>query len=131
VQEGRGREAIATLRPLAQKAETLGLKHMAVQCSLLMAEAMVQMKDYAHAKPELEQILLRSDKLGLQPLSARTHFLLATIARASGKSADAQDHYRQVLRLLEPMSKQKGAEKVLQRSDLSAMYPEASKAAGK
>jgi eukaryotic-like serine/threonine-protein kinase len=131
VQEGRGREAIATLRPLSEKAETLGLKYMAVQCSLLMAEAMVQMKDYAHAKPELEQILLRSDKLGLQPFSAKAHFLLATIARASGKSPEAQDHYRQVLRLLEPMSKQKGAEKVLERSDLSAIYTESSKAAGK
>ena len=131
VQEGRGREAITTLRPLSEKAETLGLKYMAVQCSLLMAEAMVQMKDYAHAKPELEQILLRSDKLGLQPLSGKAHFLLATIARASGKSADAQDQYRQVVRLLEPMSKQKGAEKVLQRSDLSAIYTESSKNAGK
>jgi len=131
IQEGRGREAIATLRPLSEKAETLGLKYMAVQCSLLMAEAMVQMKDYAHAKPALEQILLRSDKLGLQPLSAKAHFLLATIARASGKSADAQDQYGQVVRLLEPMSKQKGAEKVLQRSDLSAMYTESSKNARK
>ena len=92
---------------------------------------MVQMKDYAHAKPALEQILLRSDKLGLQPLSAKAHFLLATIARASGKSADAQDQYGQVVRLLEPMSKQKGAEKVLQRSDLSAMYTESSKNARK
>ena len=59
------------------------------------------------------------------------NFLLATIARASGKSADAQDQYRQVVRLLEPMSKQKGAEKVLQRSDLSAIYTESSKNAGK
>ncbi len=129
VQERRSREAIATLKPLAQKAETLGLKYVAVQCSLLMAEAMVQVKDYAHAKPELEQILLRSDKLGLQPLSAKAHFLLATIARASGNSADAKDHAQQVVRLLEPMSKQKGAEKVLQRSDLSAMYTEATRLA--
>ena len=121
----------ATLKPLAQKAETLGLKYVAVQCSLLMAEAMVQVKDYAHAKPELEQILLRSDKLGLQPLSAKAHFLLATIARASGNSADAKDHAQQVVRLLEPMSKQKGAEKVLQRSDLSAMYTEATRVASK
>jgi len=90
---------------------------------------MVQIKDYAHAKPELEQILLRSDKLGLQPLSARAHFLLATISRASGNSSDAQGHYRQVVRLLEPMSTQ--AEKVLQRSDLSTMYTEAKRAASK
>jgi tetratricopeptide (TPR) repeat protein len=131
VQEGRSREAIASLRLLAQKAEALGLKYVAVQCSLLMAEAMVQVKDYGHAKPELEQTLLRSDKLGLQPLSAKADFLLATISRASGNSADAQDHYRQVVRLLEAMSTQKGAEKVLQRSDWSAMYAEAKRGAGK
>jgi tetratricopeptide (TPR) repeat protein len=131
VQEGRGREAIATLKPLAQKAEASGLKYEAVQCSLLLAEAMVQIKDYAHAKPELEQILLRSDKLGLQPLSAKAHSLLSTIAQASGNLADAKDHAHQVARLLEPMSKQKGAEKVLQRSDLSAMYMEANRAAAK
>jgi eukaryotic-like serine/threonine-protein kinase len=131
VQDGRSREAIATLRPLAQKAEGLGLKYVAVQCWLLMAEAMVQVKDYGHAKPELEQTLLRSDKLGLQPLSAKAHFLLATISRASENSADAQDHYRQVVRLLEPMSTQKGAEKILQRSDWSDMYAEAKRGARK
>ena len=131
VQEGHGREAITTLRPLAQKAETLGLKYMAVQCWLLMAEAMVQMKDDAHTKPELEQILLRSDKLGLQPLSAKAHFLLAKVARASGNSSEAQNHYAQVVHLLEPMSKQKGAEKVLHRADLSAMYTEANQLSAK
>ncbi|HST11540.1 MAG TPA: tetratricopeptide repeat protein [Terriglobales bacterium] len=131
VQEGRSREAIASLKPLAEKAEASGLKYVAVQCSLLMAEAMVQSKDYAHAKPALEQVLLRSDKLGLQPLSAKAHFLLATIARASGNTANAHDHAQQVVRLLEPMAKQKGAERVLQRSDLSSMYTQANRMAAK
>lgn len=127
VQEGRGKEAIASLQPLAQKAENLGLKYMAVQCSLLMSEAMIQVKDYAHAKAELERLLLRSDKLGLQPLSARAHYLLGTIARVSGNGADAQDQYRQALRLLDAISKEKGADKVLQRFDLSAIYNESNR----
>ncbi len=124
VQEGRGREAIASLRTLAQKAETLGLKYIAAQCTLSMAEAMIQVKDYAHAKPELERVLLRSEKIGLQLQSAKAHHLLATVLRSSGNSAEAQDHYRQVLRLLDGISKEKGAEKVLQRSDLSTIYNE-------
>jgi tetratricopeptide (TPR) repeat protein/predicted Ser/Thr protein kinase len=124
VEEGRSKQALASLGPLCQKAETLGLKYMAVQCSLRMSEAMVQGKDYAHAKLQLEQALLRSDKLGLQPLSARAHYLLGTVLRASGKSAEAKDHYRQAVRLLDSISKEKGAEKVLQRPDLSVIYNE-------
>jgi len=87
-----------------------------------MAEAMVQVKDYAHAKTSLEGILLQSDRLGLQPLSAKAHYLLAAIARASGNSTEAHDQYRQAVGLLDTISKEKGAEKVLQRFDLKTMY---------
>jgi len=125
--EGHARDAISNLQALAQKAEGVGLKYIAAQCSLLEADAMVQVKDYAHAKPLLERVLLLSDKLGLQIVSAKAHFLLASAAQSSGNSSDAQDHYRQVVRLLEPMDKQKGAEKVLQRADLSTIYTEANR----
>jgi eukaryotic-like serine/threonine-protein kinase len=127
VQEGRSKEAIASLRSICQKAEALGLKYMAVQCSLSLSEAMIQVKDYAHAKPELERILLTSDKLGLRSLSAKAHYLLATTLRLSGNNAEAQDQYRQALHLLDAISKEKGAEKVLQRSDLSTIYNESTR----
>jgi eukaryotic-like serine/threonine-protein kinase len=127
VQEGRSKEAIASLRPLAQKAEDLGLKDVAVQCSLSMAEAMIQVRDYIHAKPELERVLLRSDKMGLQPMSAKAHYLLGTVLRISGHKADAQDQYSQALRLFDAISKEKGAEKVLQRSDLKTIYSESTR----
>jgi eukaryotic-like serine/threonine-protein kinase len=127
VQEGRSKEAIASLKPLCQKAEALGLKYIAVQCSLSMSEAMIQVKDYVRAKPELERLLLTSDKLGLQPLSAKVHYSLATILRVSGNNGEAQDQYRQALRLLDAISKEKGAEKVLQRSDLSTVYNESTR----
>jgi tetratricopeptide (TPR) repeat protein len=124
VEEGRGREAIASMRPLAQKAENLGLKYIAVQYAVSIAEAMIQGKDYAHAKPELERALLQSDKLGLQPYSAKAHYLLATVFRVSGNKPEAQDQYRQALGLLDAIAKEKGAEKVLQRADLSLIYNE-------
>jgi len=66
--------------------------------------------------------LLLSDKLGMQPLSARAHYLLATIARDSGASSEAQDNYREALRLLDAMKKDPGAEKLLQRADFKAIY---------
>ena len=78
---------------------------------------------------ELERALLRSDKLGQQALSARAHYLLATIARDSGNSADAKDNYQWVVRTLDTMKKEAGAEKLLQRPDLKAMYEESGRGA--
>jgi Tfp pilus assembly protein PilF len=94
-----------------------------------MAEAMMQNHDSAHARPELERALLRSDKLGQQALSARAHYLLATIARESGNSADAKDNYQWVVRTLDTMKKEAGAERLLQRSDLKLMYDESARGA--
>jgi len=125
--EGRGKEAIPALKSLAAKAESMGLKYLAAECSLALAEAMTQARDYANAKSELERVLLRADKLGLQPISAKAHFLLGRIARATGKSADAENQYRQAAQQLETISKEKGAEKFLQRPDISAMYNESTK----
>jgi tetratricopeptide (TPR) repeat protein len=122
VQEKKTQEAIASLKPLIQQADDLGLKHISVECSLSMAEAMMQGRDNEKARQELQRALLRADKLGLQPLSARAHYLLGTIAQSSGNSNEAQDNFRETLRLLDTMKKDPGAEKILQRADLKAIY---------
>jgi serine/threonine protein kinase/tetratricopeptide (TPR) repeat protein len=127
VQEGRGKTAINSLRPLIQQADGLGLKFMSVESSIFLADAMIQARDAAGARQELERALLRSDKLGLKPLSARAHFLLATIARESGNNSEAQGGYRGVVQLLDDMRKEPGADKILQRVDFKAMYDEASR----
>ena len=127
VQEKRTQEAISSLRRLIQQADDLGLKYTSVECSIFMAEAMMQSHDYAHARQELERALLLSDKLGMQPLSARAHYLLATIERDSGNASDAQDNYREALRLLDAMKKDPGAEKLLQRADFKAIYDESTR----
>ncbi len=122
VQEKKTQDAISSLKPLIQQAEDLGLKHISVECSLSMAEAMMQGRDNEKARQELQRALLRADKLGLQPLSARAHYLLGTIAQSSGNSNEAQDNFRETLRLLDTMKKDPGAEKILQRADLKAIY---------
>ena len=48
VQEKRTQEAISSLRQLVQQANDLGLKYTSVECSIFMAEAMMQNHDYAH-----------------------------------------------------------------------------------
>ena len=46
-----------------------------------MAEAMIQRHDLAGAREELKRAMLRSEQLGMQPLSARAHYLLAITER--------------------------------------------------
>ena len=93
VAEKSGRQIIPNLRSLIQQTDDSSLKYSSVECSIFMAEAMMQSHDNTHAREELEKALLRSDKLGQQALSVRAHYLLATIARDSGNSADAKDNY--------------------------------------
>ncbi|HUE51523.1 MAG TPA: tetratricopeptide repeat protein, partial [Terriglobales bacterium] len=127
VREKTGQQAIPNLRMLIQQADNSSLKYYSVECSIFMAEAMMQRHDYAHAGQELERALLRSDKLGQQSLSAHSHYLLATIARDSANNTEAQDNYREVVRALDAMKKDAGAEKLLQRSDLKLMYEESTR----
>jgi tetratricopeptide (TPR) repeat protein/tRNA A-37 threonylcarbamoyl transferase component Bud32 len=127
VREKQSREGISSLRPLIQQADDLGLKYVSVESSIFMAEAMMENRDPSHARQELERALLLSDKLEMQPLSARAHYLLATIARDSGNGSDAQDHYREALRLLDAMKKDPGAEKLLQRADFKIIFEESTR----
>ncbi|MCU1300766.1 MAG: Serine/threonine-protein kinase PknB [Candidatus Sulfotelmatobacter sp.] len=127
IQQGHGQAALKSLRPLVQQAESLGLKYIAASCSIVMAEALVQNRDFTHARQELGRVLLLSDKWGTKPLSARAHFLLATIARESDNSTEAQENYRTTLQLIDGMRKEQGADKILQRSDLKTMFDEATR----
>ena len=54
IQEGHVQQAITKLQPLLQQAENLGLKYTLVDCSVSLAEAMLQIKDNARAQQELE-----------------------------------------------------------------------------
>ncbi len=125
IKEGRAQQAIATLRPLLQQAENLGLKYAQVECSVSMAEAMIKIKDSTHAQQELDRALLQADKLGLKPLSAKAHYLLASILRASGDQVEALPHYQEALQLIDAMHDDPGADKILERSDFKTMYEEA------
>jgi eukaryotic-like serine/threonine-protein kinase len=126
IEEGRAAVAVRNLRSLARQAEEQGFSYMAVECSIYLAEAMMQTRDYPHSRAELDRALLRADKLGLKPLSAKAHYLLAITLRATGNQAEAQQHYRDALQLLDAMRKEPGADKILQRSDFKEIYDEAS-----
>lgn len=120
--EGRSQAAVSELKNLAQEADREGLKYWALVSSVELASAMINAKDYAHAQQELDRSLNASEKLGARPQTATIHYLLGKLSEQTGNSSGAKSQYRQAAALLEEMNKEPGAERILDRSDLKAMY---------
>jgi tetratricopeptide (TPR) repeat protein len=122
--EGRGESAVRDFRNLAREADSHALKYFSLESSVDMAEATINAKDYSHAQQELETDLGRSEKLGSRYQTARIQYLLGKALRLGGNGADAPGHYRQALSVIDEMRKEPGAEKLLERADLKAIYAE-------
>jgi len=127
VREGRSQEAIKTLKPLAEEANRLGLKYLAVESSIYQAQALLDSKDYSHARPQLEDSLRVSEKLGLQALLAKSHYFLAEALRLGGGQAEAAHHYAEARRILDDIQKEAHSDEVLKRNDLATIYQEAAR----
>ena len=95
---------------------------MAVQCSICLGSVLADSKNYARAQQELIRALAVSEKLGMRAMTAKSHYLIATILRKTGKGTEAAGHYRDTIRLLEEIRKEPGATDVLKRTDLSSIY---------
>ncbi len=130
IAQGQPQAALSALRQISAEADAIGFKSLSVEASMQLASAMVAAKDYVHARQELEKQLGVSEKLGLQMEKARIQYLLGETLRLSGNASEAAGHYRQVLTQLDGMKKEPGAEKLLGRFDLKAMYEEAERGAG-
>ena len=88
-----------------------------------MAEALQKAHQYPAAKKELETSLKTSEKLGLQALLARSHYLLGRTLELSGSgSAEAAPHYAAAKRILETIRQESGSDGILKRQDLSAIF---------
>ena len=85
-------------------------------------------KDYSGAQQSLDLALARSEKLGLRILEARAQYGLASLLVQSGKPKDATPHYREVVRILEGISREDNAGRILERADLQTIYRESTKA---
>jgi tetratricopeptide (TPR) repeat protein/predicted Ser/Thr protein kinase len=124
---GHGATQIAALKKLSADADALGLKSVSVECSVYLGQALIASKNYSSARQELDLSLARAEKLGLRVLEAKTQYLLATLLVESGKSSDATPHYREVVRILESISKEDNSARVLERADLQGIYRESMK----
>ncbi len=127
VKEGRSREAISTLRALAEQADAAGLQYLSVECSVYVGESLVNGKDYSQARQELNRALARSEKLGLLMLQANSHYLLATALRLTGNGSEAARHYADAHRILDEINKEAKSDTLLKRTDLSPIYTESAK----
>ena len=119
VKQGGGLAAANNLREIATQADSMGMKYLSVECSMYLAEALLNAKSYQQAREELQRTLGKSEKLGLRALIAQCHYLLARYDRSSGGSRDAGDELEKARRLLDEIHKEAGTDAVLKRSDLS------------
>jgi tetratricopeptide (TPR) repeat protein len=127
IEQGQAQSGINALQGIAEEAETLGLKYLSIECSILEAQARMQLKDYMRTRPQLERAALLSENLGVKPLLMRAHFLLGKSLREQGAMTEAIPHFQNTLDLLQSLQKDNGAEKIMERSDLKSMYVEASR----
>jgi tetratricopeptide (TPR) repeat protein len=120
--DGRAQAAIGELQGAIQQADTLHLKYYWLRSRVDLAEATIKIKDFAHARQELDSALSVSEKLALRVETARIHCLLGDDLRLAGNSDEASRQYQLGKNLLEDLKKDAGAEHVLERSDLGALY---------
>jgi tetratricopeptide (TPR) repeat protein len=113
----------AQLATLAQDADTVGLKFLSVDCSLLRVESLIKLRDYASARQEADRALAKSETLGLRVLIAKARYLRASVLRLAGDAEGTRD-YAVALRLLEEIKGEDGNQNVLKRADLAAMHAE-------
>jgi tetratricopeptide (TPR) repeat protein/predicted Ser/Thr protein kinase len=128
VSQGHGASAITALKKLEQDADTLGLKSLSVESSVYLGAAMGAAKDPRGGHQELDRALAKAEKLGLRVLQAKAHYFLASLLTQSGNVKEATPHYREVVRILESISKEDGSARVLERADLQGMYRDSMKA---
>ncbi|MGB6610031.1 MAG: tetratricopeptide repeat protein [Acidobacteriaceae bacterium] len=123
---GHSAAAIPVFKKLAQDADALGLKAVSVECAVYLAQASIAARNNGAAE-QLPLTLARAENLGLRILQAKTDFLQATLDARNRKNSDAALHYRQVVGILDGISKEDGSSKVLDRADLKGIYSEAQK----
>ncbi len=110
----------ARLAALAQDADSLGLKSLAVECTVQRAEALFKLGDRQNAQREAERAIAQAETFGLRLPLAKAHFLRGEVLRAGG-SAEARADYASALRLLDEIKGEEGSQNVLSRTDLGRM----------
>jgi eukaryotic-like serine/threonine-protein kinase len=125
--EGQYPSANGDFRGVVQQADSLRLKYLSLEGSLGVAEAMIGAKNYGGARQELENNLSTSETLGLRLDTAEIHYFLGNVLRLTGSAEEASGHYSQVVNILNDLKAEAGADHLLDRSDVRAIYADATR----
>ena len=129
IAQGHGADAVNRLRPLVG-ADAASDRNIAMQCSVALAEALIQTKDYSRARQILEDEAGLAEKGGMRLRLARIYYLQATASRLSGNSAEAWNEYRQAMTLLNAIRNEPGAENIIRRVDLKTIFDDCNRWVG-
>lgn len=127
---GDAAQVIPQFRQLAQDADAAGLKALSVDCAVYLAQAEIATKNNSAAQQQVGLTLARAENLGLRVVQAKAEYLEATLLASGGKSSDAAIHYRQVVNILDGISREDNSAKIIDRADLKSIYTSSQKALG-
>jgi len=130
VKEGHASAAVGTLRSLFKEADSLDLKYIATQCSMVLGEALLATGDSSHAQDELAAAVRKSEDLGMKSLLPGGHSLLAQALRKKGAAAEADRHLQQAAQIIEEMRQESKTDALLQRADLKPILEDSKKQKG-
>jgi tetratricopeptide (TPR) repeat protein len=122
VANGKFAAAAGDLQSLGQQADSLGLKYLSTQCLVLRGEALIGARDYAGAIKELKSGTLRSEKLKLRALLAKSQYEWGRALELSGNSSDAQTHYDEARRAAAEVQKDAQNPGLAKRYDLAPIF---------
>ena len=73
-------------------------------------------------------ILGEADKAGMRPAAANVYYLLGLAAKSRGDMEEAGSYSRQALKALDAVRAEPGGEKLLDRTDIKALYQDCTQA---
>jgi serine/threonine protein kinase/tetratricopeptide (TPR) repeat protein len=120
--QGRAKEVVKLLGTLLDKTDLP--KNLSLAISTAYAEALIRSNEAARARQMLLADLGDTEKAGMRPLTANIYYLLALAAKTGGNLDDAASYSRQAVKTLDAVRAEPGGEKVLDRTDLGALYKE-------
>jgi tetratricopeptide (TPR) repeat protein len=119
--KGRGLQTtVGTMKGLAQQADVTGLKYLAIESSLALAEALLKAGEPVPARQEVERAIAQGERLGTRALVLRAHYLMGLALRQSGNEPDAARHFAEARKLLDSMQQETGKD-LLKRDDLKTL----------
>ena len=116
--DGRTALAITELTTIQRQADSLALKPLSAECSVYRGRALLNGGQSAEASKVLEAAVLKAETLGMRPLLARAHYLLAEALAATRRTTDAEAHRQQAAGILDQLTKEGGADSLVNRFDL-------------